>query len=146
MLDEVIKKRDMTDMIEMYSFFTRYLFSCLTDADFLDTERFCSPQTDRSLKADFVAAERSLEENFSEFTAETPLKKARGRLQLQAYKRAERESNISILNMPTGSGKTLCSLKIALQKLRASGGRIKRIIYVIPYTSIIEQTEGVLII
>ena len=42
--------------------------------------------------------------------------------------------------MPTGSGKTLCSLKIALEKIRSSEGRKKRIIYVIPFTSIIEQT------
>lgn len=44
--------------------------------------------------------------------------------------------------MPTGSGKTLCSLQIAMQKLCASEGRLKRIIYVIPFTSIIEQTAA----
>ena len=43
--------------------------------------------------------------------------------------------------MPTGSGKTLCSLKIALEKaVKDEKKQIKRIIYVIPYTSIIEQT------
>lgn len=40
--------------------------------------------------------------------------------------------------MPTGSGKTLCSVQLALERLRLS--EKKRIIYVIPYTSIIEQT------
>lgn len=128
------------DVIELYAFFTRYVFSCLTDADFLDTERFCSPQTARSLFADFIGVNEALERRFGEFSADTPLKMARGRLQAQAYKNAERSSGISILNMPTGSGKTLCSLKIALQKLLAENSGKKRIIYVIPYTSIIEQT------
>ena len=43
--------------------------------------------------------------------------------------------------MPTGSGKTLCSIRLALQKAVSEGK--KRIIYVIPYTSIIEQTADV---
>lgn len=128
------------DVIELYAFFTRYVFSCLTDADFLDTERFCSPQTARSLSADFHKISEILERRFGEFSADTPLKMARGRLQAQAYKFAEISSGISVLNMPTGSGKTLCSLKIALQKLLAENSGKKRIIYVIPYTSIIEQT------
>ena len=42
--------------------------------------------------------------------------------------------------MPTGSGKTLLSLRLALEMVKRSGGKLKRIIYVIPYTSIIEQT------
>ena len=45
------------------------------------------------------------------------------------------------MNMPTGSGKTLCSIRLALQKAVSEGK--KRIIYVIPYTSIIEQTADV---
>lgn len=137
---ELISSGNKTELIEKYAFFTRYLFSCLTDADFLDTERFCNPEADRRLKADFSAVSDSLDRRFAGFTADTPLKAARSRLQTQAYKNAAGSSNISILNMPTGSGKTLCSLKIALQKLLSAGSDKKRIIYVIPYTSIIEQT------
>ena len=131
---------DFQSVIEKYAFFTRYLFSCLTDADFLDTEQFCSPEIKRELHADFSSVTKRLEQKFSEFRSETPLQSARGALQKQAYENAKGNENISILNMPTGSGKTLCSLKIALDKLNASNGKIKRIIYVIPYTSIIEQT------
>lgn len=47
-------------------------------------------------------------------------------------------SEIYLMNMPTGSGKTLCSLRFALERAIASGK--KRIIYIIPYNSIIEQT------
>ncbi len=137
-VDEIKKSRNLSECLEKYAFFTRYLFSCLTDADFLDTEQFCSPGIDRLMKADFYMIEKAVNEKIASFIADTPLKQARGRLQEQAMHNSKNAGNISILNMPTGSGKTLCSLKIALQRLRTTGK--KRIIYVIPYTSIIEQT------
>lgn len=127
---------------ERYAFLTRYLYSCLTDADFLDTEQYYAPETDRSSKQDFVRAADAVSRRLSGFQAETTLQKARALLQAQAFAAAEQSSGISILNMPTGSGKTLCSLQIAMQKLRASEGKLKRMIYVIPFTSIIEQTAA----
>lgn len=128
------------DIIEMCAFFTRYLFSCLTDADFIDTERFCSPNKKRGFNSDFDTPRRRLADKLSGFTAETELQKARSRIQAQAYKNSNAQgSHISILNMPTGSGKTLCSLKLALDKVNSDKSK-KRIIYVIPYTGIIEQT------
>ncbi|MGN0619900.1 MAG: CRISPR-associated helicase Cas3' [Ruminiclostridium sp.] len=136
--NELSRSANQYEMIEKYAFFTRYLFSCLTDADFLDTEKFCNPESDRSLKADFSAAIREVEKKYSGFIYDNKLRKARKRLQEQACQNSKKAGNISILNMPTGSGKTLCSLKIALDRLKTSGK--KRIIYVIPYTSIIEQT------
>ena len=136
------KKISTTDFAEKYAFLTRYLYSCLTDADFLDTEQYYSPETDRSSRQDFVSAADAVSVKLSGFHAETPLQKARAVLQAQAFAAAKESAGISILNMPTGSGKTLCSLQIAMQKLRASGGRLKRIIYVIPFTSIIEQTAA----
>jgi len=140
MMQELLRAKDQTEMLERYAFFTRYVFSCLTDADFLDTEQFCNPQKQRGLSADFAEVLKALNQKLSGFRAETPLQKARQRLQQQAFQNAaQSDAPISILNMPTGSGKTLCSLKIALQKVLNNTGK-KRIIYVIPYTSIIEQT------
>lgn len=131
------------DIIEIYAFFTRYLFSCLTDADFIDTERFCSPDKERSFSSDFETPRRRLSDRLSGFTVETELQKARSRVQAQAFENAgnadAKGSHISILNMPTGSGKTLCSLKLALDKVNSDKSK-KRIVYVIPYTGIIEQT------
>jgi len=127
---------------EKYAFLTRYLFSCLTDADFLDTEQYYTPEINRSSRHDFVSAADAVSTRLSGFRAETKLQKTRAILQEQAFIAAEKTSGISILNMPTGSGKTLCSLQIAMQKIRASAGRLKRIIYVIPFTSIIEQTAA----
>ncbi|MCM1577654.1 MAG: CRISPR-associated helicase Cas3' [Ruminococcus sp.] len=115
-------------------------FSCLTDADYLDTEKFCSLNTDRKLTADFERIRNAVDEKLRSFEHNTNLQSARSRLQQQAFINAKEPADISILNIPTGSGKTLCSLKIALDKVLASKGEKKRIIYVIPYTSIIEQT------
>lgn len=62
-------------------------------------------------------------------------------LQEQAYRNSTKDAHIYLINMPTGSGKTLASAKIALQ--RAIAKKKKRIIYVIPYNSIIDQTAEV---
>ncbi|MGN1133981.1 MAG: CRISPR-associated helicase Cas3' [Oscillospiraceae bacterium] len=142
--EELYNSESREDYIEKYAFFTRYVFSCLTDADYIDTERFCSPEKIRGgIKGDFKSALEKVNEKLSSFTAETQVQKARGRLQAQAYGNMLNNGRISILNMPTGSGKTLCSIKIALEKLLNSPDKnIKRIIYVIPYTSIIEQTAN----
>ncbi|MGN0115402.1 MAG: CRISPR-associated helicase Cas3' [Acutalibacteraceae bacterium] len=142
MFEALTSRNDKTEMLEKFAFFTRYLFSCLTDADFIDTEQFCSPDSDRRLYADFARAKQAVDNKIKSFSADTELQKARSRLQLQAIGNAEETSQISILNMPTGSGKTLCSLQLALNKIIASKGKKKRIIYVIPYTSIIEQTAA----
>ncbi len=126
------------ESIEKYAFFTRYIFSCLTDADYLDTEKVYSPDIDRELKSDFETAYTLLDEWQTNFPTDTELERARPRLLEQALRNSADSKSISILNMPTGSGKTYCSLKLAFEKIRSSGK--KRIIYVIPYTSIIEQT------
>lgn len=129
------------ECIERYSFFTRYLFSCLTDADFIDTERFVIPDTDRGIDGDFQKAYDKVCEKLNSFKIETELQKTRSIIQEQVYKSVESNANIYTLNMPTGSGKTLCSLRAALKT--AIENKKKRIIYVIPYTSIIEQTAEV---
>lgn len=132
--------RDISECIERSAFFTRYLFSCLTDADFIDTERFCSPDTDRSVKGDFAKALEMVDSEIANFKCDTDVRTARKSLQEQAFSACQ-YGGIHIMNMPTGSGKTLCSIRLALQKAVSEGK--KRIIYVIPYTSIIEQTADV---
>ena len=47
--------------------------------------------------------------------SDNPLRQARSRIQQQAFDNSVNKSHISILDMPTGSGKTLCSLKLALE-------------------------------
>lgn len=133
-------ENDISELVERAAFFTRYLFSCLTDADFLDTERFCSPDAERGVTGDFSKALELVNDKLSGFPADTKVKQARKRLQEQAFISCG-SRGIHILNMPTGSGKTLCSIRLAHMKAVSEGK--KRIIYVIPYTSIIEQTADI---
>ena len=135
-LNELRSPNDPVEFIERYAFFTKFVFSCLTDADFLDTETFCDENIERGMSGDFKKALDKLNRELSDMPSDNPLRQARSRIQQQAFDNSVNKSHISILDMPTGSGKTLCSLKLVLESGK------KRIIYVIPYTSIIEQTAN----
>lgn len=133
---------DMEKIIDKFAFLTRYVFSCLVDADSIDTSNFCKErELSRKLKADFKACLYTVDKRLKSFACKTELQKARSLLQNQAFQNASQDAEIYLLNMPTGSGKTLASVKIALE--RAIAKKKKRIIYIIPYNSIIEQTAEV---
>lgn len=128
----------------------RMLFSCLVDADFLDTEAFLSPERAQSRGGLPELAE--LHERFNRFmeakTADvvtrgpvSPVNSARADVLRQCREKAAWKPGLFSLSVPTGGGKTLSSLAWALEHARHHGKR--RIIYVIPYTSIIEQTADV---
>ncbi len=136
-INEITNINDKFELIEKYAFLVRYLFSCLTDSDFLDTEFFCN-YTERTIKADFSKALEAVNNELGNKKNITKVQKCRSILQSQAFEKVNSNANIYLLNMPTGSGKTLCSIKFALERLIKTNK--KRIIYVIPYTSIIEQT------
>ena len=131
------------EFYERIMFMTRLLFSCLIDADWLDAENF-SKVLDRKIIGDFDRALKLVDEYIAELgkKAETETEKARIKIQQQIFDKIESidGSKINYIDMPTGSGKTLCSLKLALERIKLSKGKKKRIIYVIPYMSIIEQT------
>lgn len=140
-LAELMSCRDKTELIERYAFFYPVSVFLPDGCGFSEYGGFfCNPERERGLQGDFHALEQALVQKMDSFVCDTPLKQARGRLQQQALHNSQSSDPVSILNMPTGSGKTLCSLQIALQKCRMQKHKKKRIIYVIPYTSIIEQT------
>ncbi len=124
------------------------LFSCLVDADCLDTEAYMEPG-----KSDLRANHPSLDallccfnDHMNRLRAKapvTPVNALRARVLDQCIERAraDRASGLFSLTVPTGGGKTLASLAFALHHARAHGKR--RVIYVIPYLSIIEQTANV---
>lgn len=135
-------RKDQELQIDKFAFLTRYAFSCLVDADSTDTADFCrEEERPRALRSDFQACLDRVNARLSAFVCRTNLQKARSALQAQAFRNADRDAEIYLLNMPTGSGKTLASVKIALE--RALAEKKKRIIYVIPYNSIIDQTVDV---
>lgn len=121
----------------------RMLFSCLVDSDFLDTESFIQPE-----KASLRAAYSSLPELLPLFTQfmegktdsaeNTPVNHLRAEILERCISLAAHPPGIFTLTVPTGGGKTLSSMGFALHHALKYGQR--RIIYVIPYTSIIEQT------
>lgn len=129
-------------VVDKLAFLVRYCFSCLVDADSLDTARFCEGEKDRALTTDFAACLSRLNETFASFHCTTRLQKARSVLQQQVFDQVDAQGEIFLMNMPTGSGKTLCSMKFALERAIRSGK--KRIIYIIPYNSIIDQTAETL--
>lgn len=133
---------DIEKVIDKFAFLTRFSFSCLVDADSIDTAEFCkAKELPRKLKADFQLCLDILDRKLSAFICKTDLQKARSILQKQAFQNLSREADIYLLNMPTGSGKTLASMKIALERVIKK--KKKRIIYIIPYNSIIEQTAEI---
>lgn len=119
----------------------RLLFSALIDADRYDA--FCFEadiEPDFSDKApDWESAAESLERTVSGFgAANTEINKARNLISEGCLNAAAREDGIYTLSVPTGSGKTLSSLRFALNFAKSRNK--KHIIYVIPYTTILDQT------
>lgn len=131
----------------LFAYFQRMLFSCLVDADFLATEAFMSPkQSDLRPKLDprqiFPAALSLLEEKIASFgTPITPVARARATVVDDCSRRADKSPGLFSLTVPTGGGKTLSSLAFALRHAIKHGQT--RIIYVVPFTSIIEQNAAV---
>lgn len=124
-----------------YAFWIRMMFSCLTDADYLDTEKFCTGRQKRGVYADFDICRKQMCKYLLQFQADTPVKRARDDMRRQVMSHAGENADMYLINMPTGSGKTLTSMQFALE--RAVISNKKHIIYVIPYTSIIEQNAQI---
>ena len=122
----------------------RMLFSCLTDADFLDTEAFMDGR-----KTATRAGYPDLLELLSAFNnymagkarTDTPVNIIRSSILNQCREKAHMAPGIFSLSVPTGGGKTLSGTAFALE--HAIKHQKRRIIYVIPYTSIIEQTAAI---
>lgn len=130
------------------AFFTRMIFSCLVDADFLDTEGFCSPEkkTERPVSdPDLIPKLKAMLDVYLVELAKnaepTPVNLIRKEILAQCRAKAELPPQIFSLTVPTGGGKTLSSLAFALD--HAVANKRRRVIYAIPFTSIIEQNAKV---
>ncbi|WP_242590142.1 CRISPR-associated endonuclease cas3-hd [Enterococcus sp. DIV0840] len=120
----------------------KFIYSCLLDADrtntmlFEEDKQFISHENQILLKS----YSDTLEEYISTFKADTPINQLRGQMSDQCKAFAERETGIYTLSIPTGGGKTLASLRFALNHAIKHGK--ERIIYVVPFTTIIEQNAA----
>ncbi|MDD9859206.1 MAG: CRISPR-associated helicase Cas3' [Nitrospira sp.] len=130
---------------EGFALWVRMLFSCLVDADFLDTEAFMEPDkaaqrretlTVREMLSRFNAY---MQKKFGEVEQHS-VNRVRAHVLQQCRDKASEAPGIFSLTVPTGGGKTLSSLAFALEHAERHGKR--RVIYAIPYTSIIEQTAN----
>ncbi|KAB7742169.1 CRISPR-associated endonuclease Cas3'' [Parvibaculum sedimenti] len=131
-----------------FSVVVRFLFSCLVDADFKDTERFYSTLDGRQPDRHWASLQDMLPEFLVRFNAYMTGKRGDGDInQLRGYilthvrGKAGMSPGLFTLTVPTGGGKTLASLGFALDHAKAHGHR--RIIYTIPFTSIVDQTADI---
>lgn len=129
-----------------YAFLTRMLFSCLVDADFIDTEHFYAlhekglPHT-RGGGPGLGVLHDALNSYLTAFKADSDVNRLRGEILTHVRAQAEKPPGRFTLTVPTGGGKTLASLAFALDHAIAHG--MDRVIYVIPFTSIVEQNAAV---
>ena len=133
------------------AFYTRFVFSCLVDADFLDTESHFKPVTATmrpTLSLDADESLRILLAVLRAKPAQGEVNRRRRQLLQDCLSKGQTSPGLFTLTAPTGSGKTLSSLAFALQHIARHNsplpvtdpGRLRRIIVVIPYTTVIEQT------
>ena len=121
----------------------KMLYSCLVDADWLDTERFMDAKRAESRPDAFDGLPTLLERyraHMATFRADTPVNKLRADILQVVLAKAKNAPGLYTLTVPTGGGKTLASLGFALEHATAHGKR--KIIYAIPYSTIIEQTSA----
>ncbi|HMM06611.1 MAG TPA: CRISPR-associated helicase Cas3' [Clostridiales bacterium] len=124
------------------SFMTRMIYSALVDADFLDTESYMD-MNQHQLRQKYepwpVLRER-FQQHMAEKTNNVPSSEInikRNKIYTACVEKGKGKPGLYTLTVPTGGGKTLSSMAFALEQQK------NRIIYVIPYTSIIRQTAGV---
>lgn len=133
---------------------TRLLFSCLVDADFLDTEKHFDSSNRERRVVPALQEEQCLQlliDALGNKPTDGEVNRLRKHLLADCLAAAENASGLFTLTAPTGSGKTLSSLAFALKHIQCLNAglakddprRFRRIVVVIPYTSIIEQTAKV---
>ncbi|MCF7528705.1 CRISPR-associated helicase Cas3' [Neisseria lisongii] len=157
-LSAPLLKADAHHPFFSYAFFTRMLYSCLVDADYLDTEAFYLDLENKTNKRSDYPDLSALQQNFNQFINTFRRRADQASQQTEAEKRnaalnhlrseildyavaqAHEPPGLFSLTVPTGGGKTFTSMAFALEHAKRHG--MRRMIYVIPFTSIIEQNAA----
>lgn len=125
-----------------FATYLRMLFSILVDSDFTDTEEFCTGINRVTRSFDAVKLFELLMAKMPKNTG-GKVNDIRAGILKNCLTMADKPQGLFSLTVPTGGGKTLSSLAFALEHARVH--KLRRVIYVIPYTSIIEQNAAVFI-
>lgn len=140
-----LKEKNARPLLQQVGLAVRLLFSCLIDADRIDTANFEQKKVAANRpQGDYVPwailIER-LEKALTVFAPRHPIDHLRQQISTECKDAAARSAGIYTLTVPTGGGKTLASLRFALH--HAELRKLDRVIYVIPFTSIIDQNAKV---
>ncbi|VAW71671.1 CRISPR-associated helicase Cas3, partial [hydrothermal vent metagenome] len=148
-LQKVIRFKDKNLPVTIQSFnlgfWTRMLFSCLIDADRINSADFEYPDNSQhrnNVPIDWSIPVNRIELAIKEFSGEKDIDELRRNISATCKQRAKDKQGIYSLTVPTGGGKTYASLRFALH--HAQQHKLDRIIYIIPFTSIIEQNAQAL--
>ena len=143
-----IKPRDRDTAGFCAAFFIRMLFSALVDADYLDTEAYFArlqgapkPRGQHPTLAELQGRLNTYLDKLAAGAKTSPVNDLRQEVLAHVRGKAAEPPGLFTLTVPTGGGKTLTSLAFALDHARCHG--LTRVVYVIPYMSIIEQTATV---
>ena len=151
LMPELRWERDRPGLAFQLGFLGRMIFSSLVDADFLDTEAFYSRVEGRGVDRTWPNLSAIVERLIAAFDAHmvekrktsdgTAVNRLRDEILAHVRGKAAQAPGIFTLTVPTGGGKTLASLAFALDHARRH--RLDRIVYAIPFTSIIDQTAAI---
>ena len=146
LIQNLLRRKSKEAYCWKLSFLGRMLYSCLVDADTIDTRTFCNPVSERiSDQTTPTMAELSdrlshyLKKRFAD-AEHTLVNRCRKAILETCQRRALLTPQLFSLSVPTGGGKTFSSLAFALR--HAVEHKLRRVIYVIPFTSIIEQNAA----
>lgn len=146
-IKEKLNRPELNVQANDFHHLARMLFSCLVDADFLDTEAFMDKESSalRQNKDTLNDLLPLFENKLKDLKAKADCSEVniiRNQIQQQCIEMADTRTGFYSLTVPTGGGKTLSSLVWAIKHAIKNGQ--KRVIIAIPYTSIIVQTASVL--
>ena len=143
--DNVDAKIQNTQITFYIGFLARLILSAIIEADRSDTSQFMngySEKTVKNISEIWINCIKNVEQKLSTMPLDKPINKTRAQISALCAVAGNLESGIYRLNLPTGAGKTLTSLRYALHHALAHNK--KRIIFTMPLLSIIEQNAGII--
>ncbi len=147
---EIINRLKEARILDTFSFHlvAKYLFSCLIDADRLDTFNFMEDRQQEKSNSGtsdlWEELSEKLEHHIEGFIKESKISILRREISDACKNFAQHKPGIFRLCVPTGGGKTLSSLRYALEHAKIKAFKKERIFYIIPFTTIIDQNARVI--